>query len=377
VPRALFRATAVVAGILTTTSGTDAHKPITSPFTYSTDVQPILRQRCSRCHAPGGIAPMSLLTYQDAVPWAESMRAELSAGRMPPWRVDRGIAHTRGADTLTARELNVLITWATGGTPAGDVTAERDAPATTSRWPLGTPDTVLDLPAFTLAAGEQERVAEFTLAGTETDRALRAIDLLPGTPAIVRSASVEVDGVDTTTSLHGERLLALWVPGDDPTPLSSGTLRLPVNATLKVRLRYRKTWSYESKAMTDRSRLGLYFASATAPTVRALNLSPGRAFTLPQALRAIAVYPDAGIVNASVGVAATRPDGRRDELLAFHPREGWVRRFWFSEPIALPRGTSISLRVVKDPPSLLPPGPKGLSSAAATRGDGVTVDFVP
>src|SRR5689334_1546093 len=50
-----------------------AHKPVTSPFTYTADVLPIVRARCGSCHAPGGVAPMSLLTHADAVPWSESM----------------------------------------------------------------------------------------------------------------------------------------------------------------------------------------------------------------------------------------------------------------------------------------------------------------
>src|SRR3954470_2375514 len=98
---------AVALSIVVMAPGTDAHKPITSPFTYSRDVRPILRDRCGRCHAPGGVGPMSLLTYQDAVPWGESMRVELAAGHMPPWSVDGGATRVRNAASLTARELNV------------------------------------------------------------------------------------------------------------------------------------------------------------------------------------------------------------------------------------------------------------------------------
>jgi len=61
-------------------------------------------------------------------------------------------------------------------------------------------------------------------------------------------------------------------------------------------------------------------------------------------------------------------------LLAFHPRPGWARRFWFGELIALPRGTILSMRVVKDPPSLLPAGVAAASADAAAR---VTVNLVP
>jgi hypothetical protein len=355
---------------------TEAHKPITSPFTYSADVQPILRERCGRCHIPGGVAPMSLLTYQDAVPWGESMRAELSAGHMPPWRVDRGSARVQGAESLTARELNVLLTWAAGGTPPGDIAAEPLPSPATPLWPLGPPDAILDLPAFTLGADEQERTGDFTLPAADTDRALRAIDLQPGTPAIVRSANIAVEVAGATLPLRDERMLALWVPGDDPLPLGRGALRIPAAAKLAVRVRYRKTWSYEGKALTDRSRVGLYFASAAAPTVRAVTVS-NRPVTLPETLRAVAAYPDGNFDDAGVILVVTTPGGRQQELIAFHPRPGWMRRFWFAEPVTLPRGTSLSVRVVKGPPSLLPAGPgPGQGSQVPPVAASVTVNVV-
>ena len=41
----------------------EAHKAITSKYTYNDDVFPILRDKCARCHVAGGVAPMSLMTY--------------------------------------------------------------------------------------------------------------------------------------------------------------------------------------------------------------------------------------------------------------------------------------------------------------------------
>jgi hypothetical protein len=49
----------------------DAHKPITSPYTFAEDVLPILRDRCTACHVAGGVAPMALTTAEEAIPWGE------------------------------------------------------------------------------------------------------------------------------------------------------------------------------------------------------------------------------------------------------------------------------------------------------------------
>src|SRR6188472_337773 len=97
----------------------EAHKPITSKYTYNDDVFPILRDRCARCHVAGGVAPMSLMTYEEAFPWAESIRAELIASHMPPWHADEAFGELKQAHTLSPQELDVILTWASGGNPRG------------------------------------------------------------------------------------------------------------------------------------------------------------------------------------------------------------------------------------------------------------------
>src|ERR1700736_2365245 len=109
----------VVAACALSVAPGEAHKAITSKYTYNDDVFPILRERCASCHVPGGVAPMSLMTYDDAFPWAESIRAELVASHMPPWNADEGYGEIKRAHTLTPKELDVILTWATGGNPRG------------------------------------------------------------------------------------------------------------------------------------------------------------------------------------------------------------------------------------------------------------------
>ena len=68
--------TAAIAGAVgMSVERAEMHKPITSKYTYNEDVFPILRERCGRCHVEDGVAPMSLMTYQEAFPWGESVRA--------------------------------------------------------------------------------------------------------------------------------------------------------------------------------------------------------------------------------------------------------------------------------------------------------------
>ena len=369
-----------------------AHKPITSPYTYNDDVLPMLRERCGRCHVSGGVAPMSLMTHADAVPWGESIRTEVLAGHMPPGGVDEAPARFRNAAGLSPREMNLLLTWVTGGTPLGSAD-KAPAPATRERaWPLGTPDLALPLPSEVIVAADtREQTSEFVIAtGVNERRWVRAVDLMPGNAAMVRSATVAVRSpASSTVGAATERTLAVWLPGEDPLPLdASHGFELPASAELVVRVRYRKTWEYERQELRDRSTVGIYFGQPSATpvqAVQAINLAAdagggvataGRFVlrrTLSEDVRALAVYPQAGSSNTTVKVVATRPDGTRAELIAFHPRPGWERRYWFREPIPLPRGTTIEVTAAVDdeapllPLSLPPPAaPPDLSSVRLT-----------
>ena len=170
----------------------EAHKAITSKYTYNDDVFPIFRDRCASCHVPGGVAPMSLMTYDDAFPWAESIRAELVAAHMPPWNAEAGFGTFKHAHELSAKEIDVILTWATGGNPRGALDQKLPVVSLKNDWAMGAPDLALKMPAeFTVSPDKMEDTQEFTLSsGTSEPRWVRAVDLLPGTPSIVRSAII-------------------------------------------------------------------------------------------------------------------------------------------------------------------------------------------
>ena len=368
-PVRVFVAVVVVAAtaVLVTPAG-EAHKPITSPYSYNEDIFPLVRDRCGRCHVSGGVAPMSLMTHADAVPWGESIKTELLAGQMPPWSVDTAPGRFRNVEGLTAREMNVLLTWVTGGTPPGD--PEKDPPAMSvdTAWRLGPPDLELQVPsAFTVGADARDATAEFTLAsGTRERRFVRAVDLRPGTPAIVRAATVSIKAPAQAGTDRIEQLLSLWLPGDGPVALDQGFgYELPAGADLVLRVLYRKTWEYERKEMADRSTVGVYFADGNSRPVERIGfdaqrpdgpnggVSLGR--TLDRDVRALAIYPETRTTGTRVKVTAIRPDGSRVDLIAFHPKPNWDRRYWFVEPIDLPRGTRIDvMTTIEDEMPLLP-----------------------
>src|SRR5689334_3665900 len=127
-----------------------AQTPAPADVTFSRDVAPILQRACQNCHRPGAIAPMSLLTYQDARPWARSIKAKVTAREMPPWYIDRhvGISKFKDDPSLTDAEIATIVRWVDAGAPAGD--PKEMPPARVfgdiDKWHIGKPDMVVSLP---------------------------------------------------------------------------------------------------------------------------------------------------------------------------------------------------------------------------------------
>jgi hypothetical protein len=343
----------IVAMLILSTQVGRTHTPIRSKYTYNDDVFPILQARCASCHVPGGVAPMSLMTYRDAVPWAESLRIELISGHMPPWYAEQGFGAFKNPHVLSGRELDVLLVWASGGTPRGDAAKAPPAVTLKNEWALGAPDLALQMPApFTLAAEALEATQEFTLkTGTTTDRWVRAVDLLPGTPAIVREAIVSIAAPEKAANV-----LAVWQPGTAPTPTADGTAFLvPAGAELKLKVRYKKTWKYEGTEMTDQSTVGLYFTDKAperpmqSVAIASGDIAPAKdqkvtfSHVLNADVQALALRPHTEQPDVNLQVEALKPDGARVPLIRLTGRPNWDRRYWFDRPVSLPRGTKIEV----------------------------------
>ena len=78
----------------------NAATPTAVTPTFDKDVLPILQKNCQDCHRPGEVAPMSLLTYTDARPWAKAMKAAVVTEKMPPWFADPNYGHFANDRTL-------------------------------------------------------------------------------------------------------------------------------------------------------------------------------------------------------------------------------------------------------------------------------------
>lgn len=355
----LILAAATLAIVAWLSRGAFAHKPITSPFTFYDDVLPITAAQCGACHAPEGIAPMSLLSHESAVPWGESMRVELVAGHMPPWGSVAPQDRFRDRRRLSARELNVLLTWASGGTPSGEPPAALPAESPHAQWPLGMPDETLALPTMELTADVARATKEWVLPLTSfAGRRLAAVDLRPGLPSVVRSARISMRRTAAASGAEDDpRPVALWVPGDQPSQLPSNSgWSIAPGTELVVRVSYRKRWDREREPASDRSMVGLYFAAAPGDEASVLALREGRSQAVTTPVRVVALWPEPAAAGARLRIETVAPSGARAYVATLSPRAGWERRYWLREPMELAAGTTLEVTptwpaTVQQPPS--------------------------
>jgi hypothetical protein len=133
--------------------------------TFSKDVAPILQAKCQSCHQPNSIAPMSLITFQEARPWARSIKERVSTRQMPPWHIDKsvGVQSFKNDMSLSDEQIDTIVRWVDGGAPQGDPKDMPPAkpPVTTNEWQgqrdgFGPPDLVVKSSEYKMPAKHQD-----------------------------------------------------------------------------------------------------------------------------------------------------------------------------------------------------------------------------
>jgi mono/diheme cytochrome c family protein len=133
--------------------------------TFSKDVAPIFQAKCQSCHQPESIAPMSLITYKEARPWARSIKDRVARRQMPPWHIDQsvGVQKFKNDMSLSDAQIDTIVRWVDGGAPEGN---PKDLPpakplVTNNEWQgvmdgYGPPDIVIRSPEFKMPAMGQD-----------------------------------------------------------------------------------------------------------------------------------------------------------------------------------------------------------------------------
>jgi hypothetical protein len=200
--------------------------------TFTKDVVPILQEKCQECHHAGSMAPMSLVTYAEARPWAKAMRERVITRQMPPWHIDPtvGVQQFKNDMSLTQSQIDTIVRWVDQGAPQGDL---KDMPPpkqwnNADEWKaakeLGPPDIIVKSADWTMPARHQDvwwRTS--TDIGLTEPRWARAVEIRPGSVAgrkithhaVAYLAQEDPDGIQagSVDDLRGRAMLMEWAIG--------------------------------------------------------------------------------------------------------------------------------------------------------------------
>ncbi len=389
-------------------AGADTAKA-TGAVTFHRDVEPILQENCQQCHRPNEIGPFSLMTYQQAANWSSDIKDYTQSRKMPPWKPVEGVPF-HNERHMSDKDLATLAAWAAGGAPEGD---PKDAPPPrqfVEGWQLGEPDLVLTVPEeMTIGPAGRDLFRCFVLpTNLDEDQFVTAIEVKPGNNRVLHHTLNFVDLMGKGRKLeqaerdrpkaddeqdHGpgytvhmgvgfnpQGVLGGWAPGQLAHKLPDGYgWRLPKDADVVIQVHYHRTGRVEK----DRSSIGLYFAKKPGTQPFKGLIIPGLFLVIPPGAEHYKVHgeievmqdcvihdvmPHMHMLGREIKVTVAPPDGTPTTMIAINDWDyNWQETYFLKEPMAIKKGTILSVDAVYDnsdknpqnpfsPPSFVFPG---------------------
>ncbi|MBI3491284.1 MAG: cytochrome c [Acidobacteria bacterium] len=359
--------------------------------TFTKDVAPIFQAKCEACHRPEGMAPMSLVTYEDARPWAKSIGARVGGRQMPPWHIDKtvGIQKFKNDRSLNDDQIDTIVRWVNAGAPKGD---PKDMPAPvkwtddTKEWAMtakyGQPDLVVKSPEYTTPAVAQDAWWRPNVPTNLTEpRWVRAIEIRPvgknarkithHALAFLRQTEKDMPKELFTNdpNVAGDGLFMEWAVGkngDEMRP-DSGRLMLP-GSSITWEMHYHAigeevsahtelaVWFYpKGQEPKHREVLGLFNTFSAPPGVslpnaQPLDIAPNSVtttesfITLRENARIENFQAHMHLRGKGMSMEALYPDGRRETLSQVTDFNfNWHNMYIYADDVAplLPKGTML------------------------------------
>ena len=351
-----------------------------TPPTFYRDVLPILQKRCQSCHRPGEIAPMPLVTYQQARPWSGAIRDAAQSKKMPPWFADSRFGHFSNDPSLTADEIETLSRWADAHAPAGNPHDSPPPPHWAPGWNIPQPDVVLRMPKPVRlpGKGDVDYTYEIVPTGFTEDKWVRMSEIRPLRRDHVHHAVVYIRPPDsqwlrhapvgvpfTAMSLASEQdrhdaewtdsdCLLVYAPGSSPDQWPEGMAKfIPRGSDLVFQMHY----TTHGRSASDQTTIGLVFAKQP-PTQRVLTLQLTNDHfvipahdpdyrvevhgTLPNDATLLSFFPHLHLRGKRFEYNIIQPDGKIIEtLLSVDYNFYWQLSYRLAEPRFLKAGTEL------------------------------------
>jgi len=340
-----------------------AKKAQHTKISYAKDVAPIIESKCVSCHMPGSIGPMSFTSYEQVKGFSPMIREVIRTKRMPPWNVDPHVSKFQDDKSLTATEIKTLVHWIEAGAPRGsgpDPLAAKKRVA--QEWPLGKPDLILDIPAYTIpASGIVDYQRPFMVNPLTEGKWIKASTYKVGDRRAVHHflsgymKDAPKPGAAANESRWGASVGGYAVGAESTLwPKNVGTY-LPPGGAIGIQAHY----TPYGKETTDKSQLALYFYKDNEKpglvmrnsviADNAIEIPAGAArhqetayIEVPKDMLLYSAFPHAHYRGYASDLWVQTPDGAKKLLLAM-PRYdfNWQREYPFAEPIKIPAGSKL------------------------------------
>jgi hypothetical protein len=165
-----------------------AHNP-----TWTEGIACIVYSHCTSCHNPKGIAPFSLMTYNDVYQNRFSIAASVQSGSMPPFPAKQAKQKYAHANTLTQHEVDEIVHWVNNFAPLGDANNIPAAPTYASNFQIENPDFVAKIPTYTITSNNDVYRMFVVPVNNLSQQTIQQIEVFPGNREIVHHALVFQD----------------------------------------------------------------------------------------------------------------------------------------------------------------------------------------
>ena len=349
--------------------------PAVEFVTFNNQIVRIFQQRCQTCHHPGEVAPFSLMTYQDARPYALAIRANTQSRYMPPWKPVPGIGEFQGERRLTQREIDLIARWVEAGAPEGDPNDLPEPLRFSDQWTLGQPDlvTAVETP-FTPDPFAVDAYRCFSMPAGLTEAArMGAIEIHPGNRKIVHHILLFADPLGVSAALDQadpgvgyscfgdpgfevSKVYGGWAPGGRPIVLPEGVaLSIGAGARVVMQVHYHPDGTWQS----DQTRVGFFLTDDPAPKEMFIGALANESFLIPAGakdypvtvvdnlqIRAglLNVLPHMHLLGREIKLELIQPDGEVEPLIYIDDWDfDWQDAYFFQESVSVRPGSSLKL----------------------------------
>ena len=376
-------------------AGSDIETTPTAGPTFAEPIASIVYSHCTSCHREGQSGPFSLVTYREVSQRADTIKAVLENGYMPPWKAVHTGFDFANDRRLSEKEKEQMLSWIEAGCEPGDAKETPLPPSFPDGWSLGKPDVVLQMDRpFLIPADGPDLYRSFVFqVNLPEDKWIKAIELRPTARTAVHHALffIDVDGAakeqrspDGQPGFAGmnflkgrgnalERMpeslargLGGYVPGATPNLLPGDLARyLPKGSDIVMQTHFHPT----GKPETEQAMLGVYFAdkppkqrlvSLQMPPIfgmgSGLDIPAGKAkhvlhdeYTLPIDILGFEIGGHAHYICREMVMTATTPDGVKSELFRIDDWDlDWQDQYLYKSPVTLAKGTKLSVDIIYD-----------------------------